>query len=633
MSSSTIRKAIGAVKDQTSIGLAKVAGNIAPELEVLVVKATSHDDVPADEKYLREIINLTSYSRGYVTACVATVSRRLSKTRDWIVAVKALMLVHRLLLEGHPSFQEEIVYATRRGMRVLNMAGFRDEAHSYSWDHSAFVRSYALFLDEKVEVALNESSNERNLNESDELRGERGDFDYGRNSRSRSYGDFNEDLYGREPKKEGTPIRQMKPEKVMEKLDQCLRLLDRILACRPAGNAKTSRLVLVAHYIMVKESFMLYVDMCEALGVLADQFTEMEYADCVKGFDMYVSSAKTIDQLVGLYAWCKDLGIARASEFPDVQRITDQLLGTLEGFLKEMTNQPSSKIPEKILEENVVLAITEGPELDRNEVKDALPPAENYTPPPPPKLQPKPKPKPQPQQVTQDLVDLKDDGVSADEQGNKFALALFSGSSTTNTNGTWETFPSNGEAEVTSAWQTPAAESGKENWEVALVETTSNLSKQKAAMGGGMDPLLLNGMYDQATVRQHVNTTQLSGGSASSVALPGSGNTGAPVLALPAPDGTVQPVGNQDPFAASLAIAPPSYVQMADMERKQHLLVQEQQLWQQYGSNGMQGQLGLAKISNSSGYYGPAPQPIMMPYGMQQVGGMGQPGGYYYAPY
>ncbi|KAL0394273.1 UNVERIFIED_CONTAM: putative clathrin assembly protein [Sesamum latifolium] len=42
-------------------------------------------------------------------------------------------------------------------------------------------------------------------------------------------------------------------------------------------------------------------------------------------------------------------------------------------------------------------------------------------------------------------------------------------------------------------------------------------------MGGGLDPLLLNGMYDQGMVRQHVSTAQLSGGSASSVALPGPG--------------------------------------------------------------------------------------------------------------
>ncbi|KAL9440387.1 hypothetical protein AB3S75_019115 [Citrus x aurantiifolia] len=107
-----------------------------------------------------------------------------------------------------------------------------------------------------------------------------------------------------------------------------------------------------------------------------------------------------------------------------------------------------------------------------------------------------------------------------------------------------------------------------------------------------------------------------------------------PVLALPAPDGTVQTVGNNDPFAASLTVPPPSYVQMAEMERKQQFLVQEQQLWQQYGRDGMQGQVALGKIAGGSGYYGPNPQ-SMMPYGMPQATGMGQPGpgGYYYSPY
>lgn len=125
-------------------------------------------------------------------------------------------------------------------------------------------------------------------------------------------------------------------------------------------------------------------------------------------------------------------------------------------------------------------------ELNMNEIK-ALPAPENYTPPPPPPPEPE-QPKTQSQQVTEDLVNLKDDAVSADEQGNKLALALFSGPPTSNNaNGSWEAFPSNGETEVTSAWQTPAAETGKADWELALVESASNLSKQKAALAGGFD--------------------------------------------------------------------------------------------------------------------------------------------------
>ncbi|KAI4335694.1 hypothetical protein L6164_014317 [Bauhinia variegata] len=635
MASSTIRRAIGVVKDQTSISIAKVAGNLAPDLEVLVVKATSHEEVAADEKYIREILSLTSYSRGYINTCVFTISKRLGKTRDWIVALKALMLVHGLLADGHPLFEEEILNATRRGMRILNMSDFRDEAHSNSWDHAGFVRLYAMYLDEKVEFMVYEKKLkgvDGKFEERDEFRrgsGEfRDEFGSGMGRRSRSYGDVNDSI-GKGRRSEITPVREMNPERAVDKLNNLLRILDRVLACRPSGAAKNTRLVLVALYQIVRDSFRLYVEICDLLGVLLDKFTEMEYADCAKAFDAYVGAAKLFDELVGFYGWCKDMGIARSSEYPEVQRITDKLLGTLEGFLK-MANRPKS--PEKKIEVQETVKEPES-KTEMNEVK-ALPPPENFTPPPSPPPPPSvPQPKPA-QQETNDLVDLRDNGISADEQGNKLALALFSGPPTVKTEGSWEAFPSNGELEMTSAWQTPAAEPGKADWELALVESTSNLSKQKATLAGGFDPLLLNGMYDQGAVTQHVSTAQLSGGSASSVALPGPGKNVTPVLALPAPDGSVQQVGPQDPFAASLSVPPPSYVQIAEMERKQHLLVQEQQLWQQYGRGGMQGQVAFANVAAGTGHYGPGPQP-MMPYVMPQFNGngMGQPGGYYYGPY
>ncbi|CAI0444321.1 unnamed protein product [Linum tenue] len=612
MAPSTIRKAIGTVKDQTSIGIAKVASNMAPELEVAMVKATSHDDDPPNEKYIREILNLTSYSRGYVSACVAAVSKRLSKTRDWIVALKSLIVVHRLLNDGDPLFQEEILYATRRGTRLLNMSDFRDEAHSSSWDHSAFVRTYAMYLDQRLEMVL--------FDRKGSASGGGGEID--------RYGgrDVTEAAGGRDGRdKPGaaatTPIRDMTPERLFGKMSHLQRLLDRFLSCRPTGLAKTSRLILMAAYPVVKESFQLYADVCEVLAVLLDKFFDMEYPDCVKALDAYASAAKQIDELIGFYNWCKDTGVARSSEYPEVQRITGKLLETLEEFVRDRAKRPKS--PER--KEEAPLAIEEAPAPEMNEIK-ALPAPETSNPPPAPAPAPEPEPEPPKPQYTEDLVNLREGGMTADDQGNRFALALFNGPAGNGGNGSWEAFPSNnGQPEVTSAWQTPAAEPGKADWEVALVETASNLSNQKAAMGGGLDPLLLNGMYDQGVVRQHVGTAQLSGGSASSVALAGPGKTTTPVLALPAPDGTVQAV-NQDPFAASLIVPPPSYVQMADMEKKQHLLVQEQVVWQQYARSGMQGQASLARVHGAAG---------LMPYGMPppQVNGMVMPAaGYYYAP-
>lgn len=590
MASSTIRKAIGVVKDQTSISIAKVAGNVAPDLEVLIVKATGHDNEPAEEKYTREILNLTS-SRSYVNACVYTISKRLSKTRDWIVALKALMLIHRLLVNGDPAFGQELMYVRRMGTRVLNMSDFHDEAHSNSWEHSAFVKNYAIYLTQKLEfIAFEQKLSGKN----DISRYEDG---YRVNQVSRKYGDLKEIV---------NPVWEMKTKEVLERLHQLLGLVDVVLSCRPTGNAKNSRMVLIALHLVLKESFSVYADMFQTLGVLLDRFSRLEYAIGVKAFDESVYAAKMNDELVGFYNWCKDLGVARSSEFPKVEKISDELLGGLERVIREKKNVEKSKEIERLDNGSEILS-------NMNEIK-ALPPPENHNPPPPPSSSPPPAAA-LPPLPTEDLLNLKDDAMSADAHGNKLALALFSApSNVNNTNGSWEVFS---EPEVTSVWQTLAAEGGGEvDWEVALVESASNLPKQKANMAGGLDSLLLNGMYDHGAVRQHTNNSQVSGGSSSSVVMPGLAAT--TMLALPAPDGTVQSVGPQDPFAASLTIPPPSYVQIADMEKKQNLLVQEQQAWQLYGSSGMQGQGAFAKINAGVAAYS---------------GGMGQQNGYYYAQF
>lgn len=223
------------------------------------------------------------------------------------------------------------------------------------------------------------------------------------------------------------------------------------------------------------------------------------------------------------------------------------------------------------------------------------------------------------QETEADLLNLKENAMTPEEQSSRLALALFSAdgsSSNSKKKGSWEAFYSKTERQE--------QEGEKQDWELALVESASNLSKQRASLGGELDPLLLSGMYDQGAINQYMDA-QLSRGSASSIALPARGKT--PVLALPAPDGAVQAVG-WDPFEASLSVPPPAYVQMADVERKQRLMVEEQLMWEQYRRDGMHGQVGLGRLSGN-GYYGVGP-PVTTPYGFRPVHGGGP---HYYSPY
>ncbi|BAH92905.1 probable clathrin assembly protein At4g32285 [Oryza sativa Japonica Group] len=560
----SIRKALGAVKDQTSIGIAKVSAAIAPELDVAIVRATSHEDAPAEDRHVREVVTLTAHSRPYTAACAASLSRRLSRTRDYVVAAKCLALAHRLVADGDPHFRHELVRpAGRRGEPMLALlAEFRDEAHSASWDHSAFVRAYALYLDHRARFLISLLPAPRTVRFADET--------------------------GSPPRgSTAATVQEMDTEALLGRALQLRQLLDRVLACRPSGGARQSRVVLATLYPVVKESTQLCSDVAVVLAVLLDRFFDMDYPDCVKVFEAHVSTAKQTDDLLAFYGWCDDVRLARPADFADVKRIDDKLLETLEQFVRERGRAGHSSPPPWQQQQQQT---AQSDELDMNGIK-ALPAPEHHAAEPsrsaPEKVAPEQMAPPPPPPQTGDLVDLREPVVE-DEQENKLALALFSGTE----NGGWVAFPSDDAAEVTSAWQTPAAEAGKAEWELALVETASKLSRQKASMGGGLDPLLLHGMYDQGAVRQQVGAHEAATGSASSVAAP----RRAPVLALPAPDGTARTTGG-DPFAASMGVPPPAYVQMAEMERKQQLLVQEQQMWAQYRQGGMQGQVAMDRLA------------------------------------
>ncbi|KAF8411693.1 hypothetical protein HHK36_004251 [Tetracentron sinense] len=556
MAPSKIRKALGAVKDTTSIGLAKVSSssNAASDLDVAIVKATRHEEYPADEKHIREILSLTCYSRSYISACINTLSRRLNKTRNWTVALKTLMLIHRLLTEGDPAYEQEIFFATRRGTRLLNMSEFRDASQSDSWDYSAFVRTYALYLDERLEYRMQGRREKCNALGFDEDEEEADSVTFVLN----------------------TPPREMKIERVFIRAQHLQQLLRRFLACRPTGAAKNNRVVIVALHTIVKESFQLYTDITEIMGILIDRFMELDVPDCAKVYEIFSRIGKQFAELDMFYNWCKTIGVARSSEYPEVERIASRRLKVMDEFIRDKSILATHSKRQRSLEQKKMLQEAKQAEVREEEMNTmkALPPPEGFC-----YQEKEDEIKQEEKEKESDLLNLWEDTRSSEEQGDKLALALFD------------------DGAAASAAQ-PARESFTSgvspDWESALVESASNLSNQKTSLGGGFDMLLLNGMYQQSAV-----ATAMAGGatgSASSVAFESSGKPA--MLALPAPpvsrdDATT---AGADPFAASLSVAPPAYVRMSDMEKKQKLLMEEQLMWQQYERDGMQGQLGFAKL-------------------------------------
>ncbi|KAK4437387.1 Clathrin coat assembly protein [Sesamum alatum] len=317
---SKLKKAIAAVKDQTSISLAKVSSNASSNLEVAVLKATTHEAVPIDDKYVCEILQLVSSNKVHAATCARVIGKRIGRTRNWVVALKSLMLVLRIFQDGDPYFPREVLHAMKRGAKILNLSSFRDHSNSSPWDFTSFVRTFALYLDERLECFLTGKLQRRYTYE-----GSTSTY-----TRSKSRG-------ARNPNE---PVRDMKPAMLLDKMSYWQRLLERAIATRPTGAAKTNHLILISLHAIVQESFDLYKDISDGLALVLDSFFHLQYQNCVTAFQTCVKAVKQFEELSAFYALCKSIGVGRSSEYPCVQVISEELIETLQEFLKDQSSFP-----------------------------------------------------------------------------------------------------------------------------------------------------------------------------------------------------------------------------------------------------------------------------------------------------
>ncbi|MCL7046191.1 hypothetical protein MKW94_007408 [Papaver nudicaule] len=401
-----------------------------------------------------------------------------------------------------------------------------------------------------------------------------------------------------------------KLERVFVRAERLQLVLERFLACRPTGEAKANRMVIIALYPLVKESFQIYYDLAKIICFFVEQFMELDVPVCTRVHELFTRIGKQFEDLDVLYEWCKSMGIARSGDYPEIEKITHQKLEIMEEFIREKSNLVIYKRAMSKRQESMKQAPTnpeddeKADDEDLNEIK-ALPPPEgsnakkveedqnedN-------KLVECTKEDEKEDEKEADLLNLYDDETMArsEEQVYKLALALFDG---------WSTEVPANTATSGSAWTAFEEDSGGD-WETALVESASHLSNQQATLGGGFDMLVLDGMYQQAVMAPLSHATD-NAGSASSVALRPVDPKQPVMLALPSSStpNEASTTGTPwvDPFAASTSVAPPSYVQMSEMENKRKLLVEEQLMWQQYGANGMQGHINGLTNTKQPGYY------------------------------
>ncbi|WMV13475.1 hypothetical protein MTR67_006860 [Solanum verrucosum] len=438
----SFRKAYGALKDSTKVGLAKVNSEFK-DLDIAIVKATNHVESPPKERHVAMIFAATSVTRprADVAYCIHALSRRLAKTRNWIVALKSLIVIHRVLREGDPTFKEELLHFSHRG-HIFQISNFKDESSPLAWDCSAWVRTYGLFLEERLECF-------RNLK-----------YDIDGERLTKTTPGIN---------KVHSRTRLLNGEELLNQLPALQQLLYRLIGCQPEGGACYNFLIQYALAL----------------------FFEMSKHDAIKALNIYKRAGKQAESLAHFYDFCRGLDLARTFQFPVLKQPPASFLATMEEYIKEapQTGSMSSrrleyretkKEPEKPVEP-ILEDMEEQVENDKEEEVEA---------------QEEPQPEIQLEETlpTEEPVDLLglnqvDPKIAELEESNALALAIIQP----------------GKENPSASFQLSEIGSTS-GWELALVTASSNNTSQVAPdkkLAGGFDKLLLDSLYeDDATRRQ-----------------------------------------------------------------------------------------------------------------------------------
>ncbi|OVA07537.1 AP180 N-terminal homology (ANTH) domain [Macleaya cordata] len=291
-----------------------LAGGLS-DIDLILIKATSSDDLPLPEKSIHDLLKIFSFSpsSSSIRSFTLSFTRRFGKTRSWRVALKCLLLLHRLLrsLPQNNPFRSDLLWSRSNGFLSLYPCRFRDNSSSTgSKDFTVFIYSYARLLDEALDCFSIDSNNNNNTNIiSDELQ----PFP------SKSF---------REKKKE--------VERVVNELPQLQSLIDRVIQCNPLGTASRSLLIQSAMKQILRDSFVCYSTIRRGTILLLDNMFQMQYRSCISGFEIYKKAALQASRLSEFYDSCRDMGLCGSYEYPFIDRIPHIHVRALESFINGM---------------------------------------------------------------------------------------------------------------------------------------------------------------------------------------------------------------------------------------------------------------------------------------------------------
>lgn len=309
-----IRRVFTTVRERACVSYANIAtiGGYC-DIELTVVKATSPDDSPLPDKYVLELLKIFSISSSSYRSFILSLIRRFGRTKSWRVALKCLLLLHRLIrsLPNDSPFRNELLWARSSGLLCLYPCNFRDYSSSSYQDYTSFVRSYAHLLDEILDITHTPINEEAQLPE-DEISPEKW------------------------PHEESSPQKSKDLSVKIDLLPKVQSLIDRSIDCKPTGTSLRNSLVQLVVKLIIRDSFAYYGTFRDEIVTVLENLIQLPSHSRVTAFSIYKKAATQADYLSEFHEWSKSVGHCELYEYPSIDQIPSIQVRALENFLTGM---------------------------------------------------------------------------------------------------------------------------------------------------------------------------------------------------------------------------------------------------------------------------------------------------------
>ncbi|MED6174386.1 hypothetical protein PIB30_068569 [Stylosanthes scabra] len=312
------QKASGAIKDRKSIWTAKLMHNGPyqnPIFEAVVIKATSHDEHCIDCKNVQRVFQWLRTSPLHLKPLLFALSFRMDKTKNWVVAIKGLMLMHGVFCTNIPAVQ-------KMGRLPFDFSNFSDGyLHpSKAWGYNSFVRAYFAYLDQRSGFVSSE---------------------FKRLSMKKNH----------KNKKDVSEVDETLMEE-LNKLHKFQALIDSLVHIKPRNESmKENGLILEAMDCVIVEIFDVYSKFCKIMANVLMRIYDVGGRDeAAMALKVLQKASSQGEDLSSYFQFCKVIGVLNASQCPRIERISDEDIQDLERII-------SGDMENKVFEENSNMAI------------------------------------------------------------------------------------------------------------------------------------------------------------------------------------------------------------------------------------------------------------------------------------